>query len=107
MTTQRWFAEAPPLPFVPFNHGTRPDVRAMFASHKSRINRKRDHRRPPLALAVCCLLTSTAALLANSREGEEQITAWVPTLKHTVSSAKTAMLGSSARQLSLNETASR
>jgi hypothetical protein len=54
---------------------------------------------------MICLLTSTTALFATSREGEAQITAWVPAVKQTMDSARMAMLGSDRKrgEISLNE----
>ena len=95
MTTREWFAGAPPLPFVPFNEGTRTELRRI-AGRKSRTNRKRNPRRPPLALALVGLVSSTAALLATSRDGEECMTASVPVIRQAAEQVKSAVFGSSS-----------
>ena len=105
MTTQNWFAEAPPLPFFPFKGMTKEELGVLFTGYKARANRKRS--RPPLALALVGLLTSLSALLASSPQGEETLASWVPTIKKTVDQAEMAIAGSSARTLSLNESGSR
>lgn len=81
----------------------------MFTQRQIRLNRRRRHQRPPLALAMICLLASTTALFATSREGEAQITAWVPAVKQTMDNAKVAMLGSDRKrgEISLNESGDR
>lgn len=103
MTTQNWFAEAPPLPFVPFKGVTKEELCLLFTGYRPLTNRKRPRSRHPLAQAMVCFLATTSALVATSRQGEEQITAWVPAVKQSVESARMAMLGSSETQLSLNE----
>lgn len=99
MTTQNWFADAPPLPFVPFKGVTKEELCVLFTGYQPLTNRKRVSPRLQLAQAMMCFFATTAALLATSREGEQQITAWVPAVKQTMEGA----LGSSNRQLSLNE----
>jgi hypothetical protein len=103
MTTQNWFAEAPPLPFVPFRGVTKEELCVLFTGYRPLTNRKRHRSSHRLAQAMVCFFATTSALIATSREGEERITAWVPAVKQTMDSARIAMLGSSERQLSLNE----
>lgn len=98
MTTQNWFADAPPLPFVPFKGVTKEELSVLFTGFRPLTNRKRISPRLQLAQAMMCFLATTAALVATSRQGEEQITAWVPAVKQTMDSA----LGSSNQQLSWN-----
>jgi hypothetical protein len=102
-TLERSFEEAPPLPFLPFHAGNPHSLRAMLAFPAVRTNRKR--RRPPLAMAMLCLLSSTSALVATSSEGEARMAAMVPSIRKTMEDARTAMIGSERErgQMSLNE----
>jgi hypothetical protein len=105
-TLERSFEEAPPLPFLPHFHSLSHDpysLRAMLAFPPARTNRRR--RRPPLALALVCLLSSTGALVATSSEGEARMTAMVPPIRKTMEDARTAMIGSEHErgQISFNE----
>jgi len=97
------FADAPAMPFLPSIFRSEHEMRAMLADRKARLNRRRCHLRPPLAMAVICLLSSTSALFATSSRGEAEIASWVAPLKIGVEDARTALLGPPAgRQISFN-----
>ncbi len=101
-TVQRSFAEASPLPFVPYATGKPDEINKMIAGRFARPNRRRYHY-PSLPAAIVCLLVTTCSLLATSRQGEETLASWVPPVKQTVDHARTAMLGNGERgEISFN-----
>jgi hypothetical protein len=105
-TLERSFEEAPALPFLPQVHNLNNDpysLRAMLAFPPARTNRKR--RRPPLAMALICLLSSTGALITSSPEVEAEMAAMVPSIRKTAENARTAMIGSERErgQMSFND----
>lgn len=93
--------EAPALPFVPFAFKDTQEMQAMLASRGSRGNRHR--HKPPLALAMVGLLSSTSALLATSPAGESALAASVPVIRHCVIGLETAMVDSVARERGLRD----
>ncbi len=92
-TLERSFADAPALPFAPHVTGSPDALPEILAGRSGRANSKR-RRYPSLATATVCLLTCASALFATSPQGEEQLTAWVPSIRKTVHGARTAMLAS-------------
>lgn len=110
-TLERSCEEAPALPFAPYVPtllGGNPDaLRAMLAVPPTRKNRRR--RRPPIAMAVLCLISCSSALVANSPQVEAEMTAMVPSIRKTLGQARDAVLGSEDERarISLNETGPR
>ena len=101
-TVQRSFAEAPPLPFAPYAPANPDEINRMLAGRFARPNRKRYHY-PSLPTAIACLMATTCALLATSRQGEQTLASWVPPVKQTVEQAHMAMLGNGDRgEISFN-----
>ena len=93
-------ADAPALPFVPFAFkGTR-ELKAMLAERRARRNRLR--QRPPLALAMVALLSSTLAVIATSPTGESAITATVPVIKRCAHEVETVVVEAVAREQGLD-----
>lgn len=89
-------ADAPALPFVPFAFkGTR-ELKAMLAGRHAHRNRQR--HRPPLALAMLALLSSTIAVIATSPAGESAITATVPVIKRGAAEVEMAIVEAVARE---------
>ena len=82
MTTQNWFADAPPLPFVPFKGVTKEELCVLFTGYRPLTNRRRN--RPPIALAIFGFFSSAGALLATSPGAEHTLASWVPAVKETV-----------------------
>ncbi|QJE95540.1 hypothetical protein [Luteolibacter luteus] len=96
MTIQNWFADAPPLPFVPFKGVAKEELSVLFTGYKPLTNRRRVPPRLQLAQALMCFCATTAALIATSREGERRITAWAPVVQQKIDTA----LGSSKQPIS-------
>lgn len=93
-------ADAPALPFDPFAFkGTR-ELKAMLAERHARRNRVR--HRPPLALAMVALLSSTIAVIATSPTGESAITATVPVIKRCAHEVETVVVEAVARERGLD-----
>lgn len=93
-------ADAPALPFVPFAFkGTR-ELKAMLAERHAHRNRLR--QRPPLALAMVALLSSTLAVIATSPTGESAITATVPVIKRCADDVETVVVEAVARERGLD-----
>ena len=73
-----------PVPVATFRSQVSPKVardqeaRALISKVPARRNRRRT--RPPLALAVCGLLATSAAQWANTPRGEETMVAMVPAM---------------------------
>lgn len=89
-------ADAPPLPFVPFAFkGTR-ELKAMLAERRAR--RTRPRHRPPLAMAMVALLSSTIAVVATSPTGEFAITASVPIIKRCADDVGSVVVEAVARE---------
>ena len=102
-TLERSFEDAPALPFLPLQSGNPYSLRALLAFPPTRTNHRR--RRPPLAMAMLCLLSSTSALITSSSQVEAEMTAMVPSIRKTVEKARTAMIGSERErgQMSFND----
>lgn len=93
-------ADAPALPFVPFAFkGTR-ELKAMLAERRAHRNRQR--QRPPLALAMVALLSSTIALIATSPAGESALTATVPVIKRCANDVEAVVVEAVAREQGLD-----
>jgi hypothetical protein len=82
---------------------TKEELCVLFTGYRPLTNRKRHRSSHRLAQAMVCFFATTAALIANSRQGEERITAFVPVVKQTMESARMTLQGSPERQISLNE----
>lgn len=93
-------ADAPALPFVPFAFKATRELKAMLAERHARRNRLR--HRPPLALAMVALLSSTIAVIATSPTGESAITATVPVIKRCADDVESVVVEAVARERGLD-----
>ncbi len=66
MTIQNWFAEAPPLRFVPKAFTGAEELRELYSGSMPRANRRRLHCGPSVILAVFALAVYAGILVVTS-----------------------------------------
>jgi hypothetical protein len=91
------FADAPALPFVPYHRASWKELHGLPVTSPLKVNRKRFHRKPPLTLAACCLLSCTNAVFVTSTSGQATMEEGIEGIVQSMTADEMAMVGSGIR----------